>query len=377
MTEAKRLIAHDDHNNTFAYKYTFSCEIPPICRDDLVCLPKKVHAYMGNIGPVVYTTKISNHLHFLDPITFKTGEIEPGYYWHNEFSSFMNTKNLAEFIILDVEPNFSKTFKNFVYGEVQACRPEEMGDDNAIRYGITHMGNVLKSGDKVMAYDLNASNFNDFNMERLQTNSKAKIPTVCTFFFDDFSFIVLNFVFTQKIQLIVVKKIFKKKKRNWKLRQMTKEQVVFKKKNNKDLQDKDQDYEQFLQELEEDKEMRSKINLYKAKNVEDEAVEKFKQEKLKKAGEKKPKEGEEAAAEESSSEDEEEEGPGVEDSELLEDEGEAPTAQQKAAKAIAEAGVEGADGEEEEGEDAVEEDFGEGEGEDEAEEEGEGKEDEE
>ena len=127
---------------------------------------------------LINCTQVSNHLHFMDPITFKSGEIEPGYYWHNEFGSFMNTKNLAEFIIMDVEPDYSKNFKNYVYGEVTACRPDEMGDDNAIRYGITHMGNVLKAGDKVLAYDLTTTNHNDFYWEQLRFNTKARVPTV-------------------------------------------------------------------------------------------------------------------------------------------------------------------------------------------------------
>lgn len=38
--EAKQLISQDFRNNCVNYKYTFSQEIAPICKDDLVMLPK-------------------------------------------------------------------------------------------------------------------------------------------------------------------------------------------------------------------------------------------------------------------------------------------------------------------------------------------------
>ena len=38
--EAKQLISQDLKNNTSNYKYTISMEIAPICKDDLVLLPK-------------------------------------------------------------------------------------------------------------------------------------------------------------------------------------------------------------------------------------------------------------------------------------------------------------------------------------------------
>jgi len=32
---AKKLISHDVHESKYNYKYTISCEIAPVCRDDL------------------------------------------------------------------------------------------------------------------------------------------------------------------------------------------------------------------------------------------------------------------------------------------------------------------------------------------------------
>lgn len=38
----KQLVSHDIHTSTYNYKYTFSVEIAPVCKDDLICLPHKV-----------------------------------------------------------------------------------------------------------------------------------------------------------------------------------------------------------------------------------------------------------------------------------------------------------------------------------------------
>jgi nonsense-mediated mRNA decay protein 3 len=47
----KQLVSQDTKSNNYNYKYTFSVEICPICREDLICLPPKVAASLGNLGP--------------------------------------------------------------------------------------------------------------------------------------------------------------------------------------------------------------------------------------------------------------------------------------------------------------------------------------
>ena len=56
-------------NNTFNYKYTFSVDIAPVCRDDLVILPKGLSQQLGGIGPLVLVYKISTFVHVVDVFT--------------------------------------------------------------------------------------------------------------------------------------------------------------------------------------------------------------------------------------------------------------------------------------------------------------------
>ncbi|KAF3618256.1 hypothetical protein FXO38_33535 [Capsicum annuum] len=53
----KQLVSHDPKSNNYNYKYTFSVEISPVCREDLICLPPKASNSLGNLGPLVICTK--------------------------------------------------------------------------------------------------------------------------------------------------------------------------------------------------------------------------------------------------------------------------------------------------------------------------------
>jgi nonsense-mediated mRNA decay protein 3 len=46
---SEQLISTDVHTSTSNYKFTYSVEIAPICKDDLICLPSKLARSLGNI----------------------------------------------------------------------------------------------------------------------------------------------------------------------------------------------------------------------------------------------------------------------------------------------------------------------------------------
>ena len=71
-TTAKELISHDSHNNTYNYKYTYSVEIVPICKDNIVCLPLKVAQQLGNINPLCLCTRVTQSISLIDPATLQS-----------------------------------------------------------------------------------------------------------------------------------------------------------------------------------------------------------------------------------------------------------------------------------------------------------------
>ena len=44
---SKKLISHDANSNTYNYKYVFSVEVVPICKDNVVCLPIRLARSLG------------------------------------------------------------------------------------------------------------------------------------------------------------------------------------------------------------------------------------------------------------------------------------------------------------------------------------------
>ena len=51
-------------------------ELAPICREDLVILPKSLAKEFGGIGPMVIVYKISKFIHILDIHTMQTYEVD-------------------------------------------------------------------------------------------------------------------------------------------------------------------------------------------------------------------------------------------------------------------------------------------------------------
>lgn len=47
--ESERMVSQDIQNGTFNFKYTYSVEICTVCKDDIVCLPKKLAHHLGGI----------------------------------------------------------------------------------------------------------------------------------------------------------------------------------------------------------------------------------------------------------------------------------------------------------------------------------------
>ena len=56
--QSKQLISLDENNNTYNYKYSFSVELAPICKEDLVLIPKKLQKELGGSSPLAMVTKV-------------------------------------------------------------------------------------------------------------------------------------------------------------------------------------------------------------------------------------------------------------------------------------------------------------------------------
>ena len=65
----EELVSHDPKCNVFNYKHTYSVEIVPICKDEVVCLPPKLAQHLGNIGQLCVVYRVTQAIHIIDPNT--------------------------------------------------------------------------------------------------------------------------------------------------------------------------------------------------------------------------------------------------------------------------------------------------------------------
>ncbi|KAG1766985.1 NMD3 family-domain-containing protein [Suillus occidentalis] len=270
---SEQLLSTDTHSGTANYKFTYSVEIVPICKDDLVCIPPKLARQLSNISPLTICTRVGNSFQLLDPTTLQTCEISAQVYWRAPFVSLATVTDLVEFTILDVEPSgtvrgkwvsadaqvaMSGAFKSHgSYGDQDTIMDHESSSlSTQIFHTRTHLGAILQPGDTALGYHLSNANFNSDDFSSLPS---SRIPDV-----------------------ILVKKTYpnrrkKNKTRNWKLRSIAKEageegetgagRGVVGRMGGRDQKKVEEDYELFLQDLEEDPELRGTVNLYAAKDT--------------------------------------------------------------------------------------------------------------
>ena len=244
-TKSQELISEDIHTSTKQFKFTFSVEIVPICRDDLVALPIKLAKQSGNISPLVLCQRIGTAINLLDPSTLQTADISAPIYWRAPFYSLADAKELVEFIVMDIEPTTTQQGK-LLLAEATVAKATDLGHNDRTYFCRTHLGRQLRPGDTAMGYLLTGSNFNNAHFEAIEeSNSYAStIPDV-----------------------VLVRKHFVRRRRhrnrNWQLKRMAKDEGdLLPKKADQERMDKD--YEMFLRDVEEDEDLRAAVALYKA-----------------------------------------------------------------------------------------------------------------
>jgi nonsense-mediated mRNA decay protein 3 len=215
------------------------------------------------LSPLTICSRVGNSIHLLDPMTLQQTDVASHVYWRQPFESLATVSDLIEFVVLDIEPS-GPARGRYVLADAQITRANTVstqqdddgtGDDGTY-HTRTHLGAILQPGDTVLGYHLTNSNFNNDAFESMDA---GRLPDV-----------------------VLVKKTYpnrrrKSKPRNWKLRSIAKEaDDVAEDSNSKtvgrgalgrrggvDQKNVERDYELFLRDLEEDREMRAAINLYR------------------------------------------------------------------------------------------------------------------
>lgn len=248
--KSEELISTDVKNSTSSYKFTFSVEIIPICKDDLICLPPKLAKSFGNIGQLVLCHKVAgNTVHLLDPTTLQTTDLPTTTYWRQPFNALAAIPELVEFVVLDVEFD-GRTKSKMALADIEVARSSDMGSNDDSYWIKSHLGGILHPGDTAMGYFLANSNLNNPEYDDM-LKSIQNLPDV-----------------------VLVKKVFpeRQKRRPGKLRQLEKE-VGEMAPRKQDVEKLERDYELFLEALEEDEDMKQLLSGVEGLGLEESAAE--------------------------------------------------------------------------------------------------------
>ena len=244
-TESRKLISEDLTSNTKKFKYTFYAEMVPISRTDLVVLPKKLARTLGGVNELMLCTKVTSSLHLVDVTSLRVVELSAHQFFRDPFVSVMTHGQLIMFDVLNVVKEDANKYRsgraesNEQNHKSQLCEVHIARASDFVEFHVaSHLGNVLNPGDTVMGYDLTQANLIASSSEK-QRN------------FPD---------------CVLVKKCYptrnnRHRHRAWKLKQLEKESEQKKKKNDKAREGEELEY--FMREMEENPELRSKINIYK------------------------------------------------------------------------------------------------------------------
>ena len=320
---SRKLVSADHSANTANFKHNHIVEIVPICKDDLLILPKELAITLSNISRLVLVRNVGGDVHIFDPFTCEKREISAEKYWRQEFLPVMTSRQLIRFVVLSIDivptvdisvtsSDFNNKNKKRVHSnsisssasfaqkkirrniqeanviyqqvyrpsskqkgghdkkmqliEVTVAREKDFGVNDTQFTIVCHLGNVLREGDIVLGYDIATSHWaQEGELEEIfGEHCHTHIPDI----------------------LLVRKHYPTKGERKWLLKQLSIDERYSnqdvngsnsnpsnsngndskKKKSAKESMQEEEhmkEYEEFLQEVETDRELRKHINLYK------------------------------------------------------------------------------------------------------------------
>ncbi|KAK6044724.1 NMD3 family protein [Cooperia oncophora] len=254
---AQELVSHDTKNNTYDYKHTFCVEIVHICRDNIVCMPKKVAQHLGNMSQIAICLRVSNVITLIDPSNLQMADIQATSFWRDPFDSLCTPKQLSEFYVLGREKMVDKfgperlamvcISKKHVLADVWLVRShQEINCRLRIsgwhvrctnRSKASTLGHLLNPGDLVMAFDIRNCNVNNSVFDEMKPED---IPDV-----------------------VIVKKVYDRARRvahrKWKLKRLVVDGNIV----GNETESVADEFQRFMEDVEEDPYIRERINIYK------------------------------------------------------------------------------------------------------------------
>lgn len=163
---SSKLMRQDVKSNISFFRNSFSVEIFPLCKDDLVYLHGDFASRLS-IGSIVVVLKVTTVVTVIDPVTLRVADLNNKCYWANaeKIHVLASSPQLREYMVLEVREDGVRANKHLL-ADVFVSR-----DGTSTVHCKTHLGDVLSEGELVQGYDvstlntpLNIAYSHDFNI---------------------------------------------------------------------------------------------------------------------------------------------------------------------------------------------------------------------
>ena len=209
-----KLVSTDVKNNTANVRHTLTCELVPLCRDDLVLIKKQATGGVQKLaGRLILVNKVSSVLTLMDAAPSTTAtmndcqmELSAENYYKNEkhIRWLQSSDRLTRFVVLDVEllhkehhqdnnninnnaivdtppmlyQGPSSGIAKYALAEVVVARESEFGVNDTTFVAVTHLGHLLQAGDVVLGYDLERTVGGDWELDSRTLHNHFHVPDV-------------------------------------------------------------------------------------------------------------------------------------------------------------------------------------------------------
>lgn len=188
---SKTLITHNEKAGTANIRLTWAVEVAPICKDDLVLLPRGTAAGLGLPSPLCVVAKTGTRMLLVHPQSARSACLSETAFWKAPFRPILSRRSAKQFAVLDVEldaherggtssqcPSAPASLASgsargsgggggmssagggagassrFARADAQVVRGESYEHVLSV---FTHLGRVLSAGDTALGYDVAAS----------------------------------------------------------------------------------------------------------------------------------------------------------------------------------------------------------------------------
>jgi nonsense-mediated mRNA decay protein 3 len=170
---SSKLVSTDSKNNTANMKHTLTCDMVPLCRDDLVLVHKESRSKLG--GRLALVSKVASVIHLMDASPKRFGMLDhvevtaEGYHKSGgaAYTVLQTSERMIRFVVLDVElchdshqdedslyQGPSSGVEKYALADVQVARESDLGNNDEVLSCVTHLGHLVQPGDVVWGYDL-------------------------------------------------------------------------------------------------------------------------------------------------------------------------------------------------------------------------------